>query len=58
MSSTHSEEKPSPILEKGNTRHDEMERIATVDIDNYDGIHVKTVLVYIVRLPALSKSVS
>lgn len=49
MSSSHTEEKPASVLEKAETRNDRVERIATVDVDNYHGIDLKTVLVYIVR---------
>lgn len=48
MSSTHTEEKPASVLEKGDSRHNQVERIATIDVDNYHGIDAKTILVYIV----------
>jgi len=48
MASAHTEEKPASSLEKGSNNGQQLERIDTVDIDNYHGIDLRTVLVYIV----------
>lgn len=53
--SAHMEEKPASALEKGYNEDQQLERVNTVDIDNYHGIDLRTVLVYIVRtLPGRS----
>jgi len=49
MASLNMEEKPASMLEKGPRGDQAVERVATVDIDNYHGIHPRTILVYIVR---------
>ena len=50
MSTVHSEEKPPSLLEKNHGNDGQIDRIATVEIDNYHGIDMKTVLVYLVSL--------
>lgn len=49
MVSSHMEEKSASTLEKGPRDVQTVERVATVDIDNYHGIHLKTILVYMVQ---------
>jgi len=49
MASAHMEEKPASSLEKGPNNDQQLERIATVDVDNYHGIDLRTILVYVVR---------
>lgn len=47
MTQTHMEEKPASSIEDGPKDEQYLDRIATVDIDNYHGIDLKTVLVYL-----------
>jgi hypothetical protein len=52
MATQHNEqEKTASEIENGSdmTKEQEVERVPTVDIDNYHGLHAKTVLVYLVR---------
>ena len=53
MNNTHNEhEKTLSEIENGSDhgRDNKLDRIATVDVDNYHGLTLKTVLVYLVRL--------
>ena len=47
MTSAHMEEKPASSIEEGPKDEQHLDRIPTVEVDNYHGIHIKTILVYI-----------
>lgn len=47
MAPMHAEEK---AIEESVENDQRLDRIDTVDIDNYHGIDIKTVLVYVVRM--------
>ncbi|KAK5954684.1 hypothetical protein OHC33_004408 [Knufia fluminis] len=46
MASTHTEEKSASTLEKNHHNDQQLERIDTVNVDNYHGIDLRTFLVY------------
>lgn len=47
---SHSEHMRGSELEKGSEGAEQLDRVDTVDVDNYHGIDLKTVLVYLVCL--------
>jgi hypothetical protein len=52
MATLHDEdEKSAAVNEIGSEspREQEIQRIPTVEVDNYHGLHAKTILVYLVR---------